>query len=159
MTKRRPTERGSKPLMAAVGLGVLGLMMATSSPAAPLVKGGTQDGIILDAAAQLPSASKAPLDALDGTWTISMQTPLGTHTAMLTLSTAGGTLTGILWGNGHATQIADGAVDGDQVSWKADITDPMAITLVFSAKIQGDKLSGIVKLGMFGDAPLSGTRV
>jgi hypothetical protein len=160
MKMHRPRELGSKPLMAAAGLGVLlGLLTATTSPAAPLVKGITRDGIASDAAAQLPSTSRAPLEALDGTWTIFMRTPLGTHTAMLTLSTAGGTLTGVLWGNGQATKIADGAIDGDQASWKADITDPMAITLEFSAKIQGDKLSGIVKLGMFGDAPLSGTRV
>lgn len=96
--------------------------------------------------------------SVDGTWNITMQTPLGARDAKLTLSTAGGTLTGTMSGDAGATEIADGAVDGNKASWKADITDPMALTLEFSATIDGDTLSGSVKLGMFGNAPLSGTR-
>jgi hypothetical protein len=34
----------------------------------------------------------------------------------------------------------------------------MALTLEFTAAVSGDLLSGSVKLGMFGNAPLSGTR-
>ena len=34
----------------------------------------------------------------------------------------------------------------------------MPLTLEFSAAVDGDRLSGSVKLGMFGDAPVTGTR-
>jgi hypothetical protein len=34
----------------------------------------------------------------------------------------------------------------------------MALTLEFSATVEGDSMTGTVKLGMFGDAPMSGTR-
>ena len=96
--------------------------------------------------------------SVDGTWNITMQTPLGARTGTLTLSTAGGGLTGTMSGEGGSTDIADGVVDGNKATWKADITDPMALTLEFSATFDGDSLSGSVKLGMFGNAPLSGTR-
>jgi hypothetical protein len=96
--------------------------------------------------------------SVDGTWNITMQTPLGARDGSVTLSTAGGGLTGTMAAENGTTDIADGAVDGNKVSWKADITDPMALTLEFSATIDGDTLSGSVKLGMFGMAPLSGTR-
>ena len=56
-------------------------------------------------------------------------------------------------------ELKDGAVDGDTVSWKADITNPMPITLEFSATVDGDSLSGDVKLGSFGNASFTGTRI
>lgn len=96
--------------------------------------------------------------SVDGTWNITMQTPLGARTGTITLSTASGGLTGTMSGEAGATEIADGAVDGNTASWKADITDPMALTLEFSATVDGDTMTGSVKLGMFGNAPLTGTR-
>jgi len=96
--------------------------------------------------------------AVDGTWRIAMETPLGTRNATLSLATGGGGLTGKMSGEAGSTDISDGKVNGNQVSFSVDITDPMPMTLEFSATVDGDKLSGSVKLGMYGDAPLSGTR-
>jgi hypothetical protein len=96
--------------------------------------------------------------AVDGTWKIAMDTPMGTRNATLSLTASGAKLTGKMSGDAGTTDIADGAVNGNQVSFKVDITNPMPLTLEFSAAINGDALSGTVKLGMFGDAPLSGTR-
>jgi hypothetical protein len=96
--------------------------------------------------------------AVDGTWKIAMDTPMGTRNATLSLTASGAKLTGKMSADAGTTDIADGAVDGNQVSFKVDITNPMPLTLEFSAAINGDALSGTVKLGMFGDAPLSGTR-
>jgi len=96
--------------------------------------------------------------AVDGTWKIAMETPLGTREATLTLAASGGTLTGQMSGDGGATDIYDGTVSGDRISFKVDITQPMSLTLEFSAAVAGNGLSGTVKLGMFGDAPLSGSR-
>ena len=59
---------------------------------------------------------------------------------------------------GEPRREADGTVDGDNLTWKADITTPMAMTLEFSATVNGDEISGDVKLGAFGNASFSGTR-
>ncbi|HXY99933.1 MAG TPA: hypothetical protein VEI03_08015 [Stellaceae bacterium] len=96
--------------------------------------------------------------AVDGKWKIAMETPMGTRNATLTLSSAGGALTGSMSGDAGSIDIYDGKASGDQVSFKVDITQPMPLTLDFTATIAGDSLSGTVKLGMFGDASLSGTR-
>jgi hypothetical protein len=96
--------------------------------------------------------------AVDGTWKITMETPLGARSATLTLASTGGALSGTMSGDDGAVDIYDGKISGDQVSFKADITQPMSLTLGFSATIAGNALSGTVALGMFGDAPLSGTR-
>ena len=38
------------------------------------------------------------------------------------------------------------------------MTSPMPMTLEFAATVDGDKISGNVKLGAFGNASFSGTR-
>ena len=97
--------------------------------------------------------------AVDGTWKITVNTPMGPQDSTLTLSTAGGGLTGSQAApNGQSADILDGAVNGNEVSWKASITKPMSMTLVFSGTVEGDNVSGSVKLGMFGSSRFSGSR-
>ena len=95
---------------------------------------------------------------VDGVWNTVTNTPMGPQNATLTLATDGNTLTGNMSGPQGAIDIEDGTVDGDSLSWKANITSPMAMTLEFSATVSGDETSGKVVLGAFGNASFSGTR-
>ncbi len=94
----------------------------------------------------------------DGNWNTTMNTPMGAQNGTMTLSTDGGTLTGTLVSPQGEIELTDGTVDGDTLTWKADITSPMAMTLEFTATVDGDSMSGNVKLGAFGDATFTGTR-
>ncbi|MEZ5557323.1 MAG: hypothetical protein R3E86_02075 [Pseudomonadales bacterium] len=94
----------------------------------------------------------------DGTWNTTMNTPMGAQQGTLTLATDGGTLTGKLSGAQGEIELTDGTVDGNALSWKAALTSPMPMTLEFSATVDGDSISGNVKLGAFGNATFSGTR-
>ncbi len=94
----------------------------------------------------------------DGTWNTTSNTPMGAQTGTLTLSTEGGNLTGKMASPQGEMDIQDGNIDGETLTWKADITSPMAMTLEFTATANGDELSGTVKLGAFGDATFTGTR-
>ena len=96
--------------------------------------------------------------AADGTWNLTMQTPMGERRSTLTLSTAGGTLTGKQEAEGNTTDIADGTVNGNELSWKVSITNPMPLTLTFTGTVDGDTLSGSADTGMFGSFPFEGTR-
>ncbi len=96
--------------------------------------------------------------AIDGSWSADMETPMGTQTISLQLASAGTTLTGKLSGSGGSVELFDGHVDDDKASWKAEIKQPMPLTLEFSVTVDGAEMSGSVKLGMFGDAPLTGKR-
>ena len=99
------------------------------------------------------------MSSADGQWETTMNTPMGQQKATIPLATDGDTLTGTMEGQQGTLELKDGAVDGDSVSWKADITNPMPITLEFSATVDGDSLSGDVKLGSFGNASFTGTRI
>ncbi len=83
---------------------------------------------------------------------------MGAQNATLTLQTNGSALTGKMSGPQGEIEIKDGNVDGDSLSWKADITIPMPMTLEFSATLDGDNIAGNVKLGAFGNASFNGTR-
>jgi hypothetical protein len=94
----------------------------------------------------------------DGTWTLTMQTPMGERRSTLTLATSGGTLTGSQEAEGNTTEITDGSVSGNDVSWKVAITNPMPLTLTFSGTVNGNALNGTADTGMFGSFPFEGTR-
>ena len=83
----------------------------------------------------------------------------------MTLKADGAKLTGSMPGMGRGggdppppTEITDGKVDGNNVSWSAKISSPMPLTLDFAGTVDGDKLSGSVKAGSFGSFPFTGNR-
>ena len=94
----------------------------------------------------------------DGTWNLTMETPMGERRSTLTLSTAGGTLTGKQEAEGNTTEIAEGTVNGNNASWKVSITNPMPLTLTFSGTVDGNSMTGSADTGMFGSFPFQGTR-
>ena len=96
--------------------------------------------------------------AADGTWNLTMQTPMGERRSTVTLSTAGGALTGTQEAEGNTTDIAAGTVSGDSVSWQVSITNPMPLTLTFNGTVDGNSLNGSADTGMFGSFPFEGTR-
>lgn len=96
--------------------------------------------------------------AVDGDWTIVMETPMGERKASLTLATAGETLTGTQSADGNSGDIYDGKISGDDVGWKIDITNPMALTLEFTGKVAGNSISGEMGIGPMGSFPFTGTR-
>ena len=96
--------------------------------------------------------------AADGTWNLTLQTPMGERRSTLTLSTAGGTLTGTQEAEGNTTEISEGTASGDSVSWKVSITNPMPLTLTFNGTVSGNSLSGNADTGMFGSFPFEGKR-
>ena len=93
----------------------------------------------------------------DGNWKITINTPMGARTMDVAIATSGDSFTGKV-DSEMGSQEVTGKVDGDTLTWSTDITNPMPMKLEFSAKVDGDKMSGNVKLGMFGNAALTGDR-
>ena len=99
------------------------------------------------------------MSQIDGKYDVTTKTPMGDQNGTLTLARDGNSLAGSLSGDQGTIDLADGAVNGDELTWSASITSPMPMKLEFTAKVEGDSISGSVKLGMFGNASFSGTRI
>ena len=89
--------------------------------------------------------------AVDGTWNITLKTMIGERKATVILKTEGASLVA------KERLLYNGAVDGDDVSWKTDITTPVSLTLAFKGKVSGDTIAGTATTAL-GKWPFSGVR-
>src|SRR5258707_201593 len=70
-------------------------------------------GSCCDMAVAEQRSSRETSMAVDGTWDITMSTPMGDRKATLTLKNDGGTLTGTQGADGQSGPIFDGTTSGD----------------------------------------------
>lgn len=96
--------------------------------------------------------------SVEGTWNVTVNSPMGAQPSTLTLKLEGGALTGTQSAQGNTQAIANGKLDGDTVTWSNSITTPFPMTLEFTGKLAGDTLNGSVKAGSFGSFPFTGNR-
>ena len=97
--------------------------------------------------------------AIDGDWKVTINSPMGAQEATLTLDSSGDGLSGKLSGAQGVQEFEGGTIDGNSLTWNIKMTQPMPMDLDFTADIEGDSINGNVKLGSFGNATFSGSRV
>ena len=95
---------------------------------------------------------------VDGSWNTVVDSPMGNQKAVLTVVSSDDTFTGSWAGAMGTEKIKNGKVDGDKLTWQADVTVPMPMTLDCEATVDGDTMTGTVTAGAFGSFPLTGTR-
>ena len=96
--------------------------------------------------------------SVDGTWNIVMKTPMGDRDAVVTLAADGDALSGTMSSDGNTLDIENAKMENGRAMWDASVTTPMPITLSFDVAADGDTMDGTVKLGMFGNSNVTGTR-
>jgi hypothetical protein len=95
---------------------------------------------------------------VEGKWNTVIKDPTGDQSAVLTVVPSGDSFTGSYSGTMGDSEVKDGKVNGNALSWKADITVPMPMTIDFIATVDGNAMSGSATSGTFGSFPLTGTR-
>ncbi len=96
---------------------------------------------------------------IDGTWKLTLHTPIGVREVRLDVQTQDGALTGTQTGREGTTEVYEGTVAGDAVAWKIDTSGPTGpLTLAFSGTVEGDSIAGEVSFGDFVNGPFEGTR-
>ena len=93
--------------------------------------------------------------SIAGKYDIVVQSPMGPQPSVLEINADG---SGTQSAQGRSQPIANGKIDGNNVSWSNSITTPFPMTLEFAGTVDGDKISGNVKAGSFGSFPFSGKR-
>lgn len=95
--------------------------------------------------------------AVDGTWNITLNTPMGPQTRTLTLTSEGGALSGSMGGPQGNNPIEAVSQDGNALSWSV-MAPQLGMKIDFAATVEGDSMSGQAQLGAFGAAPFTGSK-
>lgn len=96
--------------------------------------------------------------SVEGTWNLSISTPIGKMKAVVELSRHDGVLTGIAYGAGEEVPLTDVVLDGDRLTWKQAITKPMRLNLTFDVTVDGETLEGSSKAGRLPSSKVRGER-
>ena len=97
--------------------------------------------------------------AVDGTYDITLGTPMGDRPGKLVLTSNGGSLSGSFDGPQGSQAFEDGTVDGEEVAWSATVSGQMGeMKIDFAGKVEGDEIGGTVQFGSFGSGTFKGTR-
>ncbi|MEU3981754.1 hypothetical protein AB0F77_16900 [Streptomyces sp. NPDC026672] len=96
--------------------------------------------------------------SVEGTWDLSIATPIGRIKAVAEFRREAGALTGTAHGAGEEVPLADVVLDGDRLTWNQAITKPLRLNLVFAVTVDGDSLTGTSKAGRLPTSKVEGTR-
>ncbi len=93
---------------------------------------------------------------MEGTWDLTVRTPIGTMDAVLDLHAREGTLYGTAMGAGEVVELRDVSLDGDRLTWVQSITTPLRLNLAFDVTIDGDSMGGTSKAGRLPSSKVTG---
>jgi hypothetical protein len=96
--------------------------------------------------------------SVEGTWDLSISTPIGKIKAVIDIKSHGGALTGTALGAGEEVTLRDVTVDGDQFTWTQAATKPMRLNLAFAMTVTGDTMTGTSKAGRLPASKVTGQR-
>ncbi|WP_017570298.1 hypothetical protein [Nocardiopsis halotolerans] len=85
--------------------------------------------------------------SVDGTWDLTITTPVGRLRPTVRITGEGGELTGTALGAGEEVELTDLALDGDRLTWRQAVTRPMRLDLAFDLTVEGDRMAGTSRAG------------
>jgi cytochrome P450 len=109
-------------------------------------------------AAAAPTPAAAAAIPGSESWELTLQTPVGPQVMTAQIVREATQFKGTMSSEAGVEQI-NGMVSGNELSWTLSLKKPVSIKLTFDAKVEGNSMTGSVKLGMFGKAQLSGKRI
>ncbi|MGF1430708.1 hypothetical protein [Kitasatospora sp. LaBMicrA B282] len=96
--------------------------------------------------------------SVEGTWDLSIATPIGRIKAVVDLRQQGDTLAGTAHGAGEAVPLHEVRLDGDRLTWQQAVTRPLRLNLAFALTVDGDTLTGTSKAGRLPASKVTGRR-
>jgi carbon-monoxide dehydrogenase large subunit len=104
------------------------------------------------------AGTATPAEApIDGDWNMVLATPMGPKGMRGHFVTDGESLSGHL-SSPEGQQAFTGTVQGNRLKFDLKVDKPMKITLKYDIAVEGGRLVGKVKMGIFGSAKLTGER-
>jgi hypothetical protein len=101
---------------------------------------------------------KNPNMSVEGTWDLTISTPIGRINAAVDLHRDGAQLIGAAHGAGEEIPLTDVTLDGNLLTWKQAVTKPLRLNLAFAVTVDGDTLTGTSKAGHLPASKVTGRR-
>ncbi|MFJ9426441.1 hypothetical protein [Streptomyces sp. NPDC101249] len=96
--------------------------------------------------------------SVEGTWDLSVATPIGKIRAVAQFRREDGVLIGTAHGAGEEVSLSEILFDGHRLTWKQAITKPIRLNLAFAVTIDGDALAGTSRAGRLPASKVTGRR-
>ena len=98
--------------------------------------------------------------AVDGTYDMTMDSPLGKMKAMLTLREENGSLSGKIESRMGTSDFSGGKVEGNKASCDMKVNSPIGkISLSCNVVFNGDEVTGELNAGKLGIFPVAGWKI
>jgi hypothetical protein len=96
----------------------------------------------------------------DGTWQLTIDSPMGKQPAVIDIKTADGQVTGTMKNSltGVVTDISEGTVADDKLNFTISVTQPFPLSMEIVATYEGDTMTGEATLQPYGTFKLTGER-
>jgi hypothetical protein len=108
---------------------------------------------------QRPNTQHETRSKVDGTWNVTLLTPVGTQEVIYKFVTEGQQLRGTATQDQDVTELIDPTLNGTQLSWTQHVTKPMRLKLVFNVDLDGNQMTGTAKANFLPPVSVRGTQV
>jgi hypothetical protein len=110
------------------------------------------------AAPAATTAAKPAMTNISGTWTLTVETPMGARDMKLEATQSGETLTGSI-ANPQGNMPITGTVKGNDVAFMMKVNaQGMDLQIDYKGMVEGDTMKGTAKFGEFGDGTFTGKK-
>jgi len=97
--------------------------------------------------------------SFDGTWDVTVNSPMGAKVFRLEIATEGGAVRGTVSASGETAPLLDPVLADGHLRWSIRLPRPMNIVLNLDLTRDGDTLSGVAKAGSMAIPGVKGVRV
>ena len=94
----------------------------------------------------------------EGTWDLSISTPIGKIETVVEIKSRADGLTGTAHGASEEVPLRDVVLSGDRLTWTQAVTKPMRLNLTFAMTVTGDTMTGTSKAGRLPSSKVTGQR-
>lgn len=95
---------------------------------------------------------------VDGSWIVAVSTPVGRQEVVFRLKTVNGRIEGTATQGEEVVPFENVVREGNRLRWALRVTRPFKMHIRYDVTIEGDKMAGTAKAGIFPTSKLSGER-
>jgi hypothetical protein len=95
---------------------------------------------------------------IDGSWQVAVSTPVGKQEVVFQIKTVNGKIEGTATQGEEVAPFENVVREGNRLRWTLRVTKPFKMHIKYDVTIEGNKMAGTARAGIFPTSKLSGER-